>query len=40
MAAFDDVEDMNADEPARKGRTAVAGLAIVAVRLVTGGKTM
>lgn len=37
VAAFDDVEEMNADGPARKARRAVVGLAMHVCWSVTGG---
>ena len=38
VADFDDVEEMNADGPARKGRSAVVCLAVTIIWSVCGGK--
>jgi len=40
VADLDDVEEIKADGPARKGRRAVVGLATTASGLVAGGKTV
>ena len=37
MADFEDVEEIKADGPARKGRRAVVGLAVRVGKLGTGG---